>query len=162
VSRLDSFIRRLMAQREGLNRAASLIQDQPGHVLELGLGNGRTYDHLREILPGRHIYVFDRRVAAHPDSTPDSRHLFLGEFTDTLPDATRQLGATAVLAHCDIGSGDRAATAALAAWLGPAIAPLLAPGAVILADQPMASPGAVEMPLPEGVPAGRYHFYRRT
>lgn len=151
-----------MAQREGLNLAARLIHDRPGHVLELGLGNGRTYDHLREILPGRRIYVFDRRVAAHPDSTPDAEHLFLGEFTDTLPRAARRLGATAALAHCDIGSGDREATAALADWLGPAIAPLLAPGAVILADQPMAIPGTMPMPLPEGVTEGRYHFYRRA
>lgn len=150
-----------MAQREGLNQAARLIEDRPGHVLELGLGNGRTFDHLREILPGREIYVFDRRVAAHPDSTPDAEHMFLGEFTDTLPEAARRLGSTAALAHCDIGSGDREATSALAAWLGPAIAPLLASGAVILADQPMAIPGAAPMRLPDGVPEGRYHFYRR-
>ena len=31
-----------------------------GPVIELGLGNGRTYDHLRERLPGRRIIAFDR------------------------------------------------------------------------------------------------------
>jgi len=160
VSRLDSFIRRLLAQRDGLNHAARLIAGRPGHVLELGLGNGRTYDHLREILPGREIFVFDRRVAAHPDSTPDAQHLFVGEFAATLPAAARRLGAAAALAHCDIGSGDRAATADLARWLGPALAPLLAPGAVVLADQPLDLPGAASLALPEGVPEGRYHVYR--
>ena len=60
VSRLDSFIRRLQAQRACLDMAAGLIADIDGLVLELGLGNGRTYDHLRETLPGREIYVCER------------------------------------------------------------------------------------------------------
>lgn len=160
MSRLDSFIRRLTAQRDLLNQAARMVADHPGHVLELGLGNGRTYDHLKSILPGRPVYVFDRKVSAHPDSVPDAEHLFLGEFRDTLPAAARRLGATAALAHCDIGSGDRAATAALARWLGPALAPLLAPGAIVLADQPLELPRAAALPQPDSVPAGRYHLYR--
>ena len=52
MSRLDSFIRRLEAQRACLALAAGRIGGLPGPVLELGLGNGRTYDHLRELLPG--------------------------------------------------------------------------------------------------------------
>ncbi len=55
----------MTAQRDCLALAARLVADVPGPVLELGLGNGRTYDHLREILPGREIFVFDRRVAAN-------------------------------------------------------------------------------------------------
>ena len=50
MSRLDSFRRRLTAQIDGLNWAADNLPDM-GDVLELGLGNGRTYDHLREHLP---------------------------------------------------------------------------------------------------------------
>jgi hypothetical protein len=65
MSRLDSFIRRVQAQRACLDRAAELIADVPGPVLELGLGNGRTYDHLREQLPARRIFVFERLVQAH-------------------------------------------------------------------------------------------------
>ena len=53
VSRLDSFIRRLQAQRACLEVAIARIADLPGPVLEFGLGNGRTYDHLRELLPTR-------------------------------------------------------------------------------------------------------------
>ena len=34
-----------------------------GPVLELGLGNGRTFDHLRERLPGRRIVAFDRALS---------------------------------------------------------------------------------------------------
>ena len=70
MSRLDSFIRRLEAQRACLNRAAALISGIDGTVLELGLGNGRTYDHLRELFPDREIYVCERRVAAHPACVP--------------------------------------------------------------------------------------------
>jgi len=53
VSRLDSFIRRLEAQRACLDHAAGLIGGLDGVVLELGLGNGRTYDHLRSLFPSR-------------------------------------------------------------------------------------------------------------
>ena len=65
MSRLDSVIRRLAAQRACLEAAARLIAELPGPVLEVGLGNGRTFDHLREILPGREIFALDRRIAAH-------------------------------------------------------------------------------------------------
>ena len=84
MSRLDSFIRRLEAQRACLDHAAQLIGGLPGNVLEFGLGNGRTYDHLRSRFSGREIYVFDRQVAAHPDCIPPSDRLFIGEFLDTL------------------------------------------------------------------------------
>ena len=75
MSRLDSFIRRLEAQRACLNQAALAIAALPGPVLELGLGNGRTYDHLRELLPGREIFVFEREPPVSPEFTPDNRQL---------------------------------------------------------------------------------------
>ncbi len=52
MSRLDSFIRRLTAQRDILNSIIDLVGEIEGPVLEFGLGNGRTYDHLRENFPG--------------------------------------------------------------------------------------------------------------
>ena len=85
MSRLDSNIRRLEAQRACLNMIAERLRHLPGPVIELGLGNGRTYDHLREVLPDREIFVFDRQIGAHPDCIPDSEHLLLGEIRDTLP-----------------------------------------------------------------------------
>ena len=39
MSRLDSFLRRLQAQRGCLNDAAALVGARPGPVFELGLGN---------------------------------------------------------------------------------------------------------------------------
>ena len=70
MSRLDSYIRRMQAQKLCLDHAARLIGTRPGIILELGFGNGRTYDHLRELFPGRKVYVFDRQINPHPDSVP--------------------------------------------------------------------------------------------
>ncbi|MEN2977090.1 class I SAM-dependent methyltransferase [Tistrella bauzanensis] len=162
MSRLDSFIRRLTAQRACLDRAAGLIGDLDGPVLELGLGNGRTYDHLRHILPGRDIFVFERQVAAHPDCIPDDAHLILGDLAATLPVAMARIGRPAALAHADIGSGDVEATARNAARVAAVLPDLLAPGAVVAADQPLADPRLIALALPADVQPGRYHLYRRA
>ena len=60
MSRLDSMLRRFTAQRDGLNWAAGLIEGMEGDALDMGLGNGRTYDHMREIMPERRLWVMDR------------------------------------------------------------------------------------------------------
>lgn len=157
MSRLDSFIRRLEAQRSCLADAASRTKAIPGFVLELGLGNGRTYDHLREICAGREIYVFDRQVAAHPDCIPPADHLFLGDFTATLPMALARLGTqSSAFIHVDLGSGDAAASQALAAAIAPQVSALMAHGGILVSDQPMPAPGLGAIPLPDGVKPGRY------
>ena len=79
MSRLDSMLRRLAAQRDGLNWAAEKLAGVPGDALDLGLGNGRTYDHLREILPDRRIWVIDRVLQCHPSCEPPAADLLLGE-----------------------------------------------------------------------------------
>ncbi len=160
MSRLDSAIRRLQAQRLCLDEAARLVSARPGHILEIGLGNGRTYDHLRCLLGKRDIYCFDRRIAAHPDCIPDDHHMFSGELRDTLPRAAHRLGPSAVLAHADIGSGDRQASLALAAWLAKALPPLLAEDAIIISDQPLAHAAWRPLALPDGIAHGRYHMYQ--
>ena len=150
----------MQAQRACLDLAIDLVRGLDGPVLEFGLGNGRTYDHLREHLPGRDIFVFERKVAAHPDCIPPERCLFLGDVRETLPTAARRIGRPAVLAHCDIGTGDKRLSLELAALLAPALAGLLMPGAVVVSDQPMEIPGAGPLALPEGVKEGRYFLYR--
>jgi hypothetical protein len=162
LSRLDSFIRRLEAQRACLDLAAAAIRDLPGPVLELGLGNGRTYDHLRELLPAREIFVFERQLAAHPACVPDAAHLILGDIRRTLPAAHARLPTPAALAHSDIGTGDPERNAELAAWLAGALPALLAPGAWVIADQPLHAPTLAPLPPPEGVARGRYFLYRRS
>lgn len=160
MSRLDSAIRRLEAQRACLNHAADLIRDLPGPVVELGLGNGRTYDHLRQILPGRAIFAFDRQVAAHPDCIPDATHLVLGDFNETLPAALGRVGTRAALIHADTGTGEAARNAKLATWLAPHLAALVRPGGVILSDQELLPLAAQALSLPPGVSPGRYYLYR--
>lgn len=162
MSRLDSFIRRLEAQRACLAAGVAQARDVTGAVLELGLGNGRTFDHLREICPGRDIYVFDRQVAAHPDCIPAADRLFLGDFAETLPQAIARLGhKAAAFVHVDLGSGDAAASQALARRLAPQIVALMAPGAVIVSDQPVEDPALDPLPLPAAVKPGRYFMARR-
>ena len=160
MSRLESFIRRMTAQRDCLDAAAALIADLPGCVLELGLGNGRTYDHLRDRLPGREIFVFDRQIGAHPDCIPDAEHFYLGDILEQLPLAAARLGRTAALIHSDIGTGDKARNARLVAVLAPMLADMLVPGGIVIADQEMPQDGWEPQPLPAGVPANRYFLYR--
>jgi hypothetical protein len=162
MSRLDSVIRRLRAQRACLNMAQGLIAGIPGPLLELGLGNGRTFDHLRSLFPDREIFVFDRQVAAHPDCVPDDKHMIIGDIRETLPAALSRIGAPAALAHADIGTGDPAVNAEIAVFLGRALPGLMAPGALILADRSLAMTGWKELGLPSGVRRGRYFVYRRT
>jgi S-adenosyl-L-methionine methyltransferase len=160
VSRLDSFIRRLEAQRACLDMAAELADGLDGPALELGLGNGRTYDHLRELCPERQIYVCERTVAAHPDCVPPPEFLLLGDMRDTLRAAREWLEGRIALAHLDPASGDVAASRALAEELVPLIVPLLRQGAVLVSEPSIAAPELVRLEPPEGVAAGRYNLYR--
>jgi hypothetical protein len=162
VSRLDSFIRRLQAQRACLDHACALIRDLQGPALELGLGNGRTYDHLRERLPGRPILVFERRLAAHPVSAPDPADLILGDLEATLPQARARLPAPAALAHSDIGTGVAVRDRALARVIARHLPDLLAPGAVVVSDQRLDDRRLVPLDLPREVAPGRYFIYRRS
>ena len=160
MSRLDSFLRRLQAQRSCLNRAVELVRPLAGPVFELGLGNGRTYDHLRELCPEREIYVFERQVSAHPDCVPDAEHLFEGELAETLQAAAARFAGKVALVHADLGSGHAARDAQAVALVSAHLPPVLAPGALIVTEQALNLPRAAELPLPEDVRAGRYHIYR--
>jgi len=162
LSRLDSFIRRLEAQRACLDLAAHLVRDLDGDVLELGLGNGRTYDHLRQLFPDRKIYVCERRVAAHPDCVPPTELLILGDMRDTLPTASGLLAGRVALAHLDPATGDGAGSRALAAEVAPLIMPLLRPGGLLVSEPVIAHEELTALTLPESVAPGRYHLYRRV
>lgn len=164
MSRLDSFIRRLEAQRTCLDWAIEAVRPIDGVVLELGLGNGRTYDHLRSRLNGsREIFVFDREVAAHPDCVPDANHLLLGDFRHTVPGLARRLGRSVALVHADIGSGDEAASQAQARTLPALVDPLLVSGAVIISDQDLVPPPALGWKVQAAaVEPGRYFLYRKA
>lgn len=160
TNRLESMIRRLTAQRNCLALAIELIAEMPGPVLEFGLGKGRTYDFLRNRLPDRCIFAFDRDIHCPPDCLPAPDRLFLGDFRVTLPEALGRIGTPAALAHFDVGSEDLAADARLVAWLAPAAAPLLRPGAVVVSDRAMAVPVWRAQSLAPGTGDGNHFVYR--
>jgi hypothetical protein len=161
VSRLDSFIRRLEAQRACLNLAADLVRELDGEILELGLGNGRTYDHLRGLFPDRKIYVCERRLAAHPDCVPPAEYLLFGDMRDTLRTVRELLGSQIALAHLDPGTGDLAESRALAVELTPLIVPLLRCGGVLVSEPALASDQLSPLEPPDNVAPERYNIYRR-
>jgi hypothetical protein len=160
MSRLDSFIRRMAAQRDCLNWSAGALAGVAGPILELGLGNGRTYDHLRALYPDREIFVFERQVNAHPDCIPDADHLILGDIFDTLDGFAARLPAPAALAHADIGSGDEDLNRRMAVRLPELLVPLMAAGGLVFSDQPLSCETWRPESLPDGVPADRYFIYR--
>jgi hypothetical protein len=161
MSRLDSFIRRLEAQRACLDASPALIAGLPGPIVELGLGNGRTYDHLRGLYPDREIFVFERQPAAHPDCIPDEAHLVVGDIRETLPSALAWLPGRAALVHNDIGTGDLERNAQLACWLAAVLPPLVRAKGVVISDQRLDSDDLVPQALPGALPEGRYFLYRR-
>ncbi|MBX4875805.1 class I SAM-dependent methyltransferase [Rhizobium bangladeshense] len=159
MSRLDSFIRRLTAQRDILNAITDLVGEMEGPVLEFGLGNGRTYDHLREKFPGRRIIAFDWEVRSYSASTPAPDDMVTGNIRDS---GQAFLGIGAALAHADIGTGHDEIDAVTLTWLPQLMAGVLAPDGIAVSGLPLEHPELAALPLPEGIKEGRYFLYRRV
>ena len=161
MSRLDIFINRMVSQRACLNHAAALSKDIGGPVFELGLGNGRTYHHMCEIMPDRDIYVFERAVASHPDSTPPEDMVLLGDVFETLPEALGRFGATAGLIHADLGGHNADKNDVFARRVSPLIEPLLAVGGLMVSSDRMYFDRLREIELPKDAVPGRCFIYQR-
>lgn len=138
-------IARLSAQKAYLEHAIALVDDLPGPILEIGLGNGRTYSHLRKLAPDRAIYAFDRELRAPACSVPEAAHLAFGDFQATLAAARGRI-APAALAHADFGTDNLDFDDAQAAWLAPLIDTLVAPGAVVVSDRELRAPRWTMLP----------------
>ncbi len=150
-------IRRLTAQRDILDMVcAAPLPDGP--VLELGLGNGRTYNHLRARLPDRRIVAFDRALAAHASSVPAFDDLVLGEISET---AENFADGGAALVHVDIGTGYEDRDARTLEWLPGLASRLLKPGGVVVSGLPLDHPALLPLTVPDTVPQDRYFIYRR-
>lgn len=162
TSRLDLFIDRMVSQRACLDFAIAETAGLSGPVFELGLGNGRTYHHICNRVRDRDILVFERAVAAHPDSTPPEDKTILGDVTETLPDTLARMGAVASLIHADLGGHNREKNDLFARRISPLIEPLLAPGGMMVSSDRMYFAGLEELPLPEGAVAGRCFVYRKA
>lgn len=161
MSRLDLFIDRMVSQRACLDFAIDQTADMPGPVFELGLGNGRTYHHMRERITGRDLYVFERAVASHPDSTPPEDLTILGDVTETLPQTLERMGATASLIHADLGGHNRAKNDIFARLISPLVEPLLAPGGLMVSSDRMYFETLTELPLPPDAVEERCFIYQR-
>ena len=157
MSRLDSMLRRFTAQRDGLNWAGETISAIAGDVLDLGLGNGRTYDHLREILPDRRIWVIDRVLQCHPSCTPPEQDFLQGEAEPMLR-RLQEEDTRMSLIHYDFGSGIKENDVAEAARLSPLIASLMTPGGLIVSGQPLVGIDSIQGP--DTIAPDRYLFYR--
>ncbi|WP_298913695.1 class I SAM-dependent methyltransferase [uncultured Roseobacter sp.] len=157
MSRLESMRRRLSAQIDGLNWAAEAIGDIGGDVLELGLGNGRTYDHLRQQLPTRRIWVIDRVLQPHPSCVPPEENFLLGEADDMLQELARR-GQKFALAHYDFGFGIKDLDVKEGARLSPLIAPLMVSGGLLVSQQPLT--GFTKISGPDTIDPERYLFFR--
>jgi hypothetical protein len=158
MSRLDSFIRRLTAQRDILNSIVGLVKNIEGPVLEFGLGNGRTYDHLREQFPDRRIIAFDRDVRSYSSSTPPAENMVTGEIRES---GQAFVGIGASLAHADIGTGHDEIDAVTLTWLPQLMVGVLTAGGIAVSGLPIERPELEPLPLPAGIKEGRYFLYRR-
>nr|PZN82223.1 MAG: hypothetical protein DIU57_12080 [Pseudomonadota bacterium] len=165
MSRLNTFIARLQAQKTLLEWAAAKLRsagDQlQGPVIELGLGNGRTFDHLRELLPDRRIIAFDRTLDANPRSTPPAEDLVLGDIRTTAPAFAERFGAIGVLLHADLGNGVPANEAVLQRWLPDVVVRLTRSRAIVISSTQLEHPKLAALSLPPTVPEGRYYAYVR-
>lgn len=159
MSRLDSFIRRMSAQRDIIDHVRDHVPVPPaGAILEIGLGNGRTFDHLRDRFPGRRIVAFDRALAAHASSTPEPENLVLGEIGET---AKAYAGKDAALVHADIGTGYADKDAITLTWLPDIVSAALAPEGIAISGLPLEHPALAPLPIPASVDPSRYFLYRR-
>ena len=159
-TRLEKLAYRLEAQLACFAWAFAEIAGRPGPVFELGLGLGRTYHHLRQCLPGRAIFAFDRVVNSYPDCTPDADCLVLGELSETVPAMAARHRGKVVLAHSDVGSFDAGHNAAMSRLVSRNLPPALADGAIVLSDLPLEMIDAQRLPLPSGAREDRYYLYR--
>lgn len=164
-TRLERFIARVVGQRSCIDAASAVTRGLMGGVWEVGLGNGRTYDHLRDRFAGRDIAVFDRQVVSHPDCIPPDNMMRLGDFRETLPvEAARSAGAV-VMIHADVGDGNVQASRALGRWLAPLFAQALVPGGYLVGDQPMEDPALEPIALAAlgivDLPPDTYFVYQR-
>ena len=140
MSRLDSFIRRLTAQRDILNSITDLVEEIEGPVLEFGLGNGRTYDHLRENFLGRRIVAFDWEVRSYSASTPEAEDMVTGNIRES---GQAFVGIGAALAHADIGTGHDEIDAVTLTWLPQLMAGVLAQNGIAVSGLPLEHPEPV-------------------
>lgn len=161
MSRLEDLTHRFLTQQAVLDRAVELIASIEGIVVELGLGKGRSFDHLRERLPGRDIYVFDHELSCEPELAPASEFRIFGEIRSTLPAFCERFAGRAALVHSDIGTRHRARDMPLVEFVAENLDRLLKQGAVVASDRPMENAPWTRLPYLREMARFPYHMYRK-
>ena len=87
ASRLDDAIAYYRALIALLDEAADAVAELDSPVLVIGLGNGRSLDHLREKLPDRRFLAFDRQDRAIPEAGRAEPDLFLASAGQNIENA---------------------------------------------------------------------------
>jgi hypothetical protein len=160
-TRLEKLYFRLEAQHACLAWVFGQIAGLEGPVFELGLGMGRTYDHLRRNLPDRDIHVFERIVRPIPDCMPPREFLVRGDLARTLPLYVERFAGQVVLAHSDVGDFTQEHNREMRDLVTNVLPPALAPSGFILSDLDLDLPDFETLPLPAGAREGRYYIYRK-
>ena len=162
MSRLDRFIKRMQAQRALLDQVCHDLNAgnaQAGPFIELGLGNARTYDHVRERLINRRIVVFDRSAAPKHGVIPPAADFYVGDIRDTVRDYVEAIGSTAAVVHADLGDGSAAYNADIQSWLPDACCQLLQSGGLVVSSTPLHDARLRQINGPPDAEAGGYTCY---
>ena len=160
MSRLEDLTHRFLTQQAALNRAVDMIEGLDGIVVELGLGKGRSFDHLRERLPNRDIYVFDHELSCEPEFAPPPAFWMFGEITSTLPAFCRRFAGQAILVHSDIGTRERADALPLVTFVTEHLGRLLKKDGIVASDRPMAELTWEALPALREMEQFPYYMYR--
>lgn len=159
MTELEWAVIRIRAQIQLLDWAAQdLLHDEAPRVLELGLGNGRTYDHLRQRLPKARIDVFDREMKGKLSSRPPDDHFFEGELDETLASYVPK-GETALI-HADLGTGDPEHETKIAAMLVDKLPPLARDRCLVISSTELVDDAFAPEPFSDYDRQSRYNAYR--
>mgnify|MGYP001350621572 CR=1 FL=1 len=161
MSRLEDFTFRFLTQQAVINRAAQMIAGIDGIIVELGLGKGRSFDHIRERLPQRDIYVFDRELSCEPEFAPPSEFWVFGDIVETLPLFCQRYSGQAVFIHSDIGSRHRDDDIPLVQFVSDHLGGLLREGGIVASDRPMPGTGWADLPSLREMEQFPYYMYRK-
>lgn len=140
MSRLEEMVARYTSQRDILNFSLDMIPVGEGLIgIELGLGSGRTYDHLREKLPEMQIFTFDRKCEIHPRIQHPGKYFIEGEITSTFPAFAKKHKDAASFVHIDLGTSQKEQDQKLYQELEPSIREILIQDGLLISDRPFSS-----------------------
>ncbi len=137
------------------------MEEIPGPVFELGLGNGRTFDHIRTLLPERKILVFDKKSTLGLKPRPVAENLIIGDVRKTLPEHLAEQSQRAVLIHNDLGNGTEEEGVEMCEWLSPLVEQSAAPGCVVVTNSALQLNGWRQITIPEPHAWNRYFIYQK-